>query len=407
VLSEELRLFVRAISRARTKVVVTATSDDDTGPSALFRYLPEPSEDSAAAAEHPLTLRGLVALHRRTLTSSVDPAERAAAARQLVLLADAGVPGARPDQWYGIAAPSSNTPLHDLGRGPVRVSPSRLEGFEKCGLDWAVRTLGGDTRSFSSGLGTILHAAMEAAPDGDLPVLQAVVDARWGELDFEAPWLERQERTWADTLVVRLHRYLHRFAAEGGEAIGAEARFRLAIELPESPDAEPRVLPVVEGSEYPDGPAAVLSGSIDRVEVYPPDRGEAVPFVGAESSRVVVVDLKTGRSETRFSDDKVRDNAQLAAYQLAVTEGLVAGVEGAANAGARLLVLSKTLKNTHYRIAHQAAMAPQERATFLLRIAENARGMAAASFTANVDTHCIDDRFAVCRLHTVKAVSAS
>jgi hypothetical protein len=33
--------------------------------------------------------------------------------------------------------------------------------------------------------------------------------------------------------------------------------------------------------------------------------------------------------------------------------------------------------------------------------------MAAASFVANVDAHCADDRFAVCRPHTVKAVSAS
>jgi RecB family exonuclease len=377
------------------------------GPSALFAYLPEPADDSAAAAEHPLTLRGLVAMHRRTLTTAADDADRTYAARQLALLADAGVPGARPAQWYGITPPSSDAPLHDLERGPVRVSPSRLEGFEKCGLDWAVRTLGGDTRSFSSGLGTILHAAMEVAPDGDLAALQAVVDARWGELEFEAPWLERQERAWATTLVWRLHSYLRRFHDEGGEAIGAEARFRLAVELPESADAEPRVWGLGDDEDRPAVASAMLSGSIDRVEVYPPRRGEGVPIDGEERPRVVVVDLKTGRSESRVSDDKVKEDAQLSAYQLAVTEGLVEGVDGAANAGARLLVLSRTLKNTDYRIAHQAAMAPEDRTNFLLRIAEDARGMAASSFVANVDAHCADDRFAVCRLHTVKAVSAS
>lgn len=407
VLHEELRLFVRALSRARTRLVVTATSDDDTGPSALFAYLPEPDDGAAGAAEHPLTLRGLVAQHRRTLTTSADDADRAYAAGQLALLADAGVPGARPVQWYGVMAPSSDAPLHDLTRGPVRVSPSRLEGFEKCGLDWAVRTLGGDTRSFSSGLGTILHAAMEEAPQGELDALRAVVDARWGELEFEAPWLERQERVWADTLVRRLHSYLRRFHHEGGEAIGAETRFRLVVELPETPDAEPRVWPVIEGEVRPAVPTALLSGSIDRVEVYPPGRGEAVPLSEAEAPRVVVMDLKTGRSESRVSDDKVREDAQLAAYQLAVSEGLIDGVEGASNAGARLLVLSRTLKNTEYRIAHQAAMAPDDRTAFLMRIAEDARGMASASFIANVDTHCTDDRFAVCRLHTVRAVSAS
>lgn len=408
VLYEELRLFVRAVSRTRSRLVVTAVDDDDAGPSALFSFLPPASE--LPGAGHPLTLRGLVAQHRRTLTTSHDDAERRHAAGQLVLLADAGVAGADPSQWYGVAEPSSTDPLHDLERGPVRVSPSRLEGFEKCGLDWAIRALGGDTRSFSSGLGTILHAAMEEAPDGDLAALQRIVDERWGDLEFEAPWLERQEHAWATRLVGRLHVYLARFRREGGEAAGAEARFRLAIELPDSADAEPRVWPIVEADEAPQpqlGPHAVLSGSIDRVEVYPAGAGEEVPLTAEGARRVVVVDLKTGRSESRVSTDKVRDDAQLSAYQLAVSHGMIAGVDDATNAGARLLVLSRTLKNTHYRIAHQPALTPEEAALFVQRVAADARGMAAASFIANVDTHCTDDRFAVCRVHTVRAVSAS
>lgn len=403
-LHEELRLFARAVSRARSRIVVTAVDDDDLGPSVLFAYLPDPPADAGESAAHPLTLRGLVARHRRTLTSSTDAAEREYAAGQLALLADAGVPGAHPEDWYGVAERSSSAPLHDLSDAPVRISPSRLEGFERCGLDWAVRSLGGDTSSFSSGLGTILHAAMEHAPDGDLEALRAAVDDRWGELPFEAEWLERQERAWADVLVRRLHVYLRRVVAEGGVAVGAESRFRLAVDLP-SADGEPAVRAADADAV---GPAAVLSGSIDRVEVYPPGRGEDVPAADPDGpSRVVVLDLKTGRSESRVSAAKVAEDAQLAAYQLAVTEGLVAGVDGAVNAGARLLVLSKTLKGTHYRIAHQAPMDDEARGAFLRRIAVNARGMAAAEFIANVDAHCTDDRFAVCRLHTVKAVSAS
>lgn len=46
---------------------------------------------------------------------------------------------------------------------------------------------------------------------------------------------------------------------------------------------------------------------------------------GAAEERVVVVDLKTGKSETNVTEDKVREHAQLAAYQLAVEEGLVPG----------------------------------------------------------------------------------
>ncbi|WES65059.1 ATP-dependent DNA helicase [Microbacter sp. GSS18] len=404
VLHEELRLFARAVSRARSRIVVTAVDDDDLGPSSLFSYLPDPVADAAEAAAHPLTLRGLVARHRRTLTTARDETERAHAAGQLALLADAGVPGAHPDEWFGVTGPSSTAPLHDLADSPVRISPSRLEGFERCGLDWAVRSLGGDTSSFSSGLGTILHAAMEHAPDGDLEALRAAVEDRWGELPFEAEWLERQERAWAEVLVRRLHVYLRRVGSEGGVAVGAESRFRLAVDLPDG-DGEPAVRAADADAA---GPAAVLSGSIDRVELYPAGRGEDVPIADPGGPpRVVVLDLKTGRSESRVSADKVTDDAQLAAYQLAVAEGLVDGVDGAVNAGARLLVLSRTLKGTHYRIAHQAPMDDEARAAFLRRIAVNARGMAAAEFIANVDAHCTDDRFAVCRLHTVKAVSSS
>ena len=76
-------------------------------------------------------------------------------------------------------------------------------------------------------------------------------------------------------LAERLHRYLHSFHAHAGRTIGAEARFRLAVGM----DAAPGETPPVKVVDYEAGEAegrwAVLSGSIDRVEVYPPGRGEA------------------------------------------------------------------------------------------------------------------------------------
>ena len=442
-LHDELRLLVRAVSRARTRLVVTAVDDDDRGPSPLLSFFPEPddTDDPTGAVEHPLTLRGLVAQHRRALTTPVAPAPvRAHAAGQLVVLARAGVPGAAPQQWYGMAEASSNGPLRDPSRSPVHVSPSKLDAFDACGLDWAIRALGGDTRSWSAGVGTILHAAMEEVPSGDRDALQAVVDGRWGELDFEAPWMARKEHAWAGLLVDRLHVYLARFHREEGRAVGAEARFRLAIDM-DSPagtgtdsgdgagdaaDVAPTVWAIREGEntggenarnentagdQY--GPPenrrlALLSGSVDRIEVYPPGRGEALDPGEAEGAeRVVVVDLKTGRSEDKVTDEKVAEDAQLAAYQLALLEGLLPGADPAANAGARLLVLSKTLKNTHYRLARQAPMDAARRTSFLRTIIDVAEGMSSDRFDANLDTHCTTDRFAVCRIHTIKAVSAS
>ena len=88
--------------------------------------------------------------------------------------------------------------------------------------------------------------------------------------------------------------------------------------------------------------------------------------------RVAVIDLKTGRSEARVSDDKVATDAQLAAYQLAVGAGAVPGAEQGQLVGARLLVLSKTLKGTDYRMAQQMPLDADTRSALLERIVADA-----------------------------------
>jgi superfamily I DNA/RNA helicase len=411
-LHDELRLFVRAVSRARLRLAVTAVDDDDLGPSPLLSFLPQPDETALDRVEtqHPLTLRGLVAQHRRTLTTVSSTALRRHSAEQLAVLAREGVSGAAPADWFGVAPPTSVGPLRDPSLAPVPVSPSKLKTFSDCGLDWAIRALGGDTRTWSAGAGTILHAAMEEVPSGDLEQLRAIVDDRWGELDFEAEWISAKERAWADVLAERLHRYLHSFHTHAGRTIGAEARFRLAVGMDAEPGRTPPVRVVDHDAGEAEGRWAVLSGSIDRVEVYPPGRGESLPPGGATpgGERVVIVDLKTGRSEARVSDDKVADDPQLAAYQLALLEGLVPGAEHAENAGARLIVLSRTTqKEPDYRLARQAPMDQVARDAFLGQIASAARAMASDRFDAPIDAHCATARFGVCALHTVKAVSAS
>ncbi len=143
-LHDELRLFVRAVSRARDRLLITAVDDDDLTPSPFFGFLPAPEPpERHASAEHPLTLRGLVARHRRTLTTvSAEPVRRAAAA-QLAVLAREGVPGADPADWYGMTPPSTAAPLRDLAVTGARVSPSKMESYEECGLNWVVSALGG------------------------------------------------------------------------------------------------------------------------------------------------------------------------------------------------------------------------------------------------------------------------
>lgn len=414
-LHDELRLFVRAVSRARDRLLITAVDDDDLTPSPFFGFLPAPEPpERHASAEHPLTLRGLVARHRRTLTTAHTDSLRRDAAGQLAVLAREGVPGADPAEWYGMTPTSTDAPLRDLAVTGARVSPSKMESYEECGLNWVVSALGGDTvMPPTAGIGTIVHEAMERVPDGDLERMRAIVEEHWPELDFETEWIGRKERRRADVLVSRLHTYLGDVRREGGRAIGSEMEFRFAVDVAAEAgdDAVPTVHPVGEDRSN----QAVIHGYIDRVEAYPPAAGEHSHARGRGWERmssgpegpVVVVDLKTGKNDPE-SDSGVAEHAQLAAYQVAVQEGLVEGAPPTSLAGARLVIVSKTLAKSDYRIAHQHTLSDESRSAFLRRVSDAARGMSASSFTAQVESHCADTQRRVhpCRIHTVPAVSS-
>ncbi|WP_217183451.1 ATP-dependent DNA helicase [Streptomyces sp. AC495_CC817] len=413
VLHDELRLFVRAVSRARRRLLITAVDDDDLTPSPFFSFLPPPDPpEQHASAEHPLTLRGLVARHRRVLTTSGSAAAREESAAQLAVLAREGVPGADPADWYGLAAPSSDAPLRDLAVDGARVSPSKVESYEECGLNWVVSALGGDSvMPPTAGIGTIVHEAMEKVPDGDLERMRAIVAEHWPELDFETEWIGRKERRRADLFVDRLHAYLGDVRRDGGRVLASEVEFRFAVDIPSGEDA-----PTAHAAGEDRADQAIVHGFIDRVEAYPAGAGEHGHARGrgwesmsasAEDERVVVVDLKTGKTDPE-SDSGVLEHAQLAAYQVAVQQGLVEGAPPEALAGARLVIVSKTLAKSDYRIAHQHTLTDEDRDAFLRRVADAARGMSASSFTAQVEAHCADTQRRVhpCRIHTVPAVSA-
>jgi RecB family exonuclease len=402
---DELRLLARALSRATAQTIVTAVDDDDTGPSVFFEMLPDPDPFEL---DHPVSLRGLVARHRRTLTLATRSAARAEAAgsagqgggsavgegaplpaaaqraaQQLALLADAGVPGAAPSQWYGVLPPTSVGPLRDLAREDVRVSPSRLHALEECELNWVIGDLGGDPGGTTAGLGTIIHAALEHAAGHDEAALWAEVESRWGELSFEAAWRDRAEQARARDLVRRLHLYLRRFEDAGGTLIGAEPHFEVPIAL--DPD---------DGAGGSSEHGVVLSGYIDRVELAP-------------DGSVVIMDLKTGKREPQ-TDAKVLDNPQLAAYQLAFESGAIPAANGHAPGGAKLLVLRPTASKADYVTPWQPPFDDERREAFLARIRAAVRVMRGETFTAPYEEHCRDEHaYGLCRIHTVGAVSAS
>jgi superfamily I DNA/RNA helicase/RecB family exonuclease len=399
VLHDELRMFAQAASRSCAELLVTAVDNDENQPSAFLRLLPEP--DPAPLARYPLSLRGLVGRLRRDLTQTLRPRLQGAtdgdgtdpvaalpavlatdAAATLARLAREKVPGAAPDEWYGLRPASTERPLNDpeAGDGPVRVSPSRMSAFETCPLHWLIGQIGGGDSSTAANLGTIIHKVMEDATDPALSpepaaitadALWAGVEARWGELVFDADWQSRVQKLQARELTDRLAAYLGDGARDGTRLLSAEGKFALQLD------------------------GAVLSGTIDRVERLP-------------DGRAVIVDLKTGKGDPT-SDTGVAEHPQLGAYQLAFAAGAIDGLEPGSMelAGARLVIVSSGTQKQNYRNPTQPAFTPDELAAFTRRVTDDAAGMGGATFVAEIADHCLDPRsYGSCRIHVIKQVSS-
>ncbi len=140
-LAEERRLFYVAVTRARRRLLVTAVSGG--GGAALTIPRRAGSAGRAASARHlgygGMHLPGLVAeLRAAVCDHTLEAAERADAAAELARLAAAGVSGAHPDDWWGLAALSDDGPVADPA-APVSISPSRIESFLRCELRAAAR----------------------------------------------------------------------------------------------------------------------------------------------------------------------------------------------------------------------------------------------------------------------------
>lgn len=366
---DELRLFAHSCARARGELLVVAIGDEQQHPSAFFGLGREHVVVGLPSTR--LTLRGQVAAMRRRVVTEADDTE---AHSTLVALARAEVPGAHPDDWYGVRPPSTSAPLTDLEADPdatVGVSPSQLERAETCPLDWAVSSLGGGSGSVQASLGTLLHHAFETATDPDPDALLEIVEQEWAKLPFVAPWESERTERLARAMTAGLAAYLQEFTTSDRELIGTEAAFKVRIDRAE------------------------LRGIADRLE-----RRETAD--GAEE--VTVLDLKTGR--TPPSGPAAEQHAQLQAYQLGVLLG--AFETGAARSGgARLLyVHPDAAKQKGFIERVQQPLTDEASEAFAERVSAVARVMAGGSFTARVEHHCSDPHQpGNCRLHVIPAVS--
>lgn len=357
---DETRLFHVAATRATERLVVTAVRDETDVPSPFLSLLDGGGglhDRDLTEVREPTTSRELVAWLRRRLAETAGGEEpEPAVAAGLARLAAAGVPGADPAEWWSRRRTTSTRPLIPAGE-PVEVSPSRIQAFSDCPLQWLLTTRGGEGPPVgASGLGTLVHDIARDLGDAPVPALVSEVDRRWGTLGVRPGWVAERSRALAHDMVERLGSYFEQAARDGWTKVGAEVSMRVSLGR------------------------AVLRGQVDRLEVD-------------DEGRIRVIDYKTGSSRPRKAD-LVR-HAQLGAYQLAVEEGgftehlarsrAVPATAQPVSAGAALLQIGKCAASGPV-LDPQSPLGDDADSRWVHDLVEStAEGMAAASFLARPD----------------------
>jgi RecB family exonuclease len=323
-LQEERRLLYVAATRARRRLVATSVSDQDTVPS---RFLPE----LAGSADLPhgwparpdgrlrrsLQVAHLVADLRRTITDPSTPAPVAdLAARQLARLATAGVDGAHPRDWYGLAGPSTTEPPV-APQAPVTLSPSAVESVLRCPLRAVLERRGARSATSQQQIeGVVMHALVDGLARGvSRPDLEAEMERFLAQPTGLPPWLIARTRRALQAMLTAAQTWIADLPAER-RPMATEASLSAWLPRAAAPPravdriVDPVIVPadpetVPDHSAAPSRPVRV-KGRADRIDRAP-------------DGSLIIVDFKTGA--TVPSRATVEQNAQLAVYQLALHLG--------------------------------------------------------------------------------------
>jgi len=363
-LSGELRMFNKALGSARSKVLVTATDQEEEQISQFVTLVHGSIPEPETVIPRSLTLRSLAGDMRRELAAGTG--DQTELAMGLARLAAANVPGSDPASWYGLLPLSSEEPLTDLVNEKVMVRPSQLQSYQKCPLHWFLQTHGGRTDSFSASLGTLVHEVLETTTSSDISELQKLTDSRWHSLEFEADWLEDLGKRRAAKMLANLSSYLRKFEEQGSVVLAKEQNFRFEFDH------------------------VRVAGQVDRIEKY-------------EDGTIMIVDLKTGSAAPSESD--TASNPQLALYQMALLEGgfdEIGKIDQDQLAGAKLLIVG----GDKFTERPQPAMNETTSSNFKKMLIETTEGMAKQVFVAQISNHCDAEREqGSCKLHLTRAVS--
>jgi superfamily I DNA/RNA helicase/RecB family exonuclease len=418
-LHDELRLLLFAVTRATEHLFAVTVHNDEKFPSAFWSFFEDWQTEHVPTSG--LTLRGSVAAYRRALEEDPD---NAAVARELAVLVKHRVPGAHPDQWYGIRGPSTSGPIASLQdtNGNMRVSPSLFEQLEECPLGGMLQRLKGTSPpQESNGVGRLLHwvfeqvAAETERPPGDAAALLATIqqedviseDGQSHAVSVDAVVEQLRERgvdpladramtelrqflsgqTWQSRVLIErtlkeidsLRAYDTKQKDDGWEVVGVEVPFSFTTD---------------EGVR--------VAGRADRVEGR----------LRAGKYEVRIVDLKTGK--TSASKKEAEANPQLESYQYAFRHGALEVELSASDAQDATLTEATLLyvhpkaygKTARYKTVSQQALGDEGEEEFESRLAQVAASTRQASFAARVEHHCENGQHTTdCALHIVPAAS--
>ena len=363
-LADERRLLIAAMGRARSRLLVTAVDSDCGDESMLpspFCYEltslatdPDPEPAVPVRAPRVLAPTALVGRLRAVVCAppdDVDDGVRACAATQLARLAQGGVAGAAPEQWYATTSLSTDDPLWCGDDHTVTLSPSTLQMLTDCPLRWLLERHGGsDARDVRSAIGSLLHALV-ADPDKTECQMLNDLEKAWERLPFDAEWHSHNE----------LDR--HRLMLSTFAAWRAQSRHELT-------EVGTEIDVAGEICASGDGPGVRVRGRLDRLE-------------RDSEGRLVVVDVKTGKSPV--TKDEAQRHAQLAMYQLAIAEGLMP--QGQEPGGGLLVYLGKT-SGGRAAEREQDPLTPEAHETWREKVQTAAAATQGPRFVARINDGC-------------------
>ena len=277
-LDAERRRFTLAASRARDRVVFTASRVDGRGePSRFLRELGlELAADPPGVDTTPLgSLEAAGTLRRVAGDRDRPAAERLAAATTL-----AAIPGVDPATWWW-RRDYTVDPEPIAAEGRLRTSYSRIGTYEDCHLRYFFGSVAGldDRSSYQMAFGRLMHTIFELAAKGDIANQPDDLKAAYRQR-FNPAWFPSRAiayQYWRDGM--GMLELWHRSEAE---AARRALRFEVGFEM--------------EVGDH------LVRGRIDRVDRGPDDG-------------IVLLDYKTARYPA--SEEEAERSLQLAIYYLA------------------------------------------------------------------------------------------